>query len=225
MPELPVDLRSDTVTRPSEGMRRAIAGAAGRIAAAAGIDGLRVVSGAPWNCGDGPTGAAGCTEAGMPPGVDCIGRLPGTTKAGCAGNALTPPGELCGAASEGAAPTTPIGVGWIAGLDCGARSGVGASAILCSCAKPAGAAAERTGGWLSNGRAAAKAFGLTRCATPLIAWCEEKALIGIAFAAQPTSLRADWGGGALRTGSPWVPGTNALMSTHEAPMADLAPPR
>jgi hypothetical protein len=49
--------------------------------------------------------------------------------------------------------------------------------------------------------------------------------IGIAFAAQPTSLRADWGGGALRTGSPWVPGTNALMSTHEAPMADLAPPR
>jgi hypothetical protein len=49
--------------------------------------------------------------------------------------------------------------------------------------------------------------------------------IGAAFAAQPTSLRADWGGGAPRQGSPWVPGTNALMSTHEEGMSTLAPPR
>jgi hypothetical protein len=49
--------------------------------------------------------------------------------------------------------------------------------------------------------------------------------IGAAFAAQPTSLRADWGGAGPRQGSPWVPGTNALMSNHEEGMSILAPPR
>jgi hypothetical protein len=49
--------------------------------------------------------------------------------------------------------------------------------------------------------------------------------IGAAFAAQPTSLRADWGEGGLRQGSPWVPGTNAVMSAHEPGMSIPAPPR
>jgi hypothetical protein len=49
--------------------------------------------------------------------------------------------------------------------------------------------------------------------------------IGAAFAAQPTSLRADWGESSPRQGSLWVPGTNALMSTHEWVMAVPAPPR
>jgi hypothetical protein len=49
--------------------------------------------------------------------------------------------------------------------------------------------------------------------------------IGVSFAAQPTSLRADWGADARRPGSLWVPGTNALMSTHEGGMPVLAPPR
>jgi hypothetical protein len=49
--------------------------------------------------------------------------------------------------------------------------------------------------------------------------------IGVAFAAQPTSLRADWGEGASRPVSPWVPGTNTLMSTYEMEIPVLAPPR
>jgi hypothetical protein len=49
--------------------------------------------------------------------------------------------------------------------------------------------------------------------------------IGVAFAAQPTSLRADWGEGSLRQGSSWVPGTNALMSTYDPGLSDLTPPR
>jgi hypothetical protein len=49
--------------------------------------------------------------------------------------------------------------------------------------------------------------------------------IGAAFAAQPTSLRADWGEGGLRQSATWVPGTNALMSAHEEGMSILAPPR
>jgi hypothetical protein len=49
--------------------------------------------------------------------------------------------------------------------------------------------------------------------------------IGAAFAAQPTSLRADWGESGPRQGLPWVPGTNTLMSTHEEAMSILAPPR
>jgi hypothetical protein len=49
--------------------------------------------------------------------------------------------------------------------------------------------------------------------------------IGVAFAAQPTSLRTDWGGRDARLGSPWVPGTNTLMSAYESNIAVLAPPR
>jgi hypothetical protein len=49
--------------------------------------------------------------------------------------------------------------------------------------------------------------------------------IGVAFAAQPTSLRADWGESPSREGTPWVPGTNALMSAHEASISILTPPR
>jgi hypothetical protein len=49
--------------------------------------------------------------------------------------------------------------------------------------------------------------------------------IGVAFAAQPTSPRADWGQGAPRQGSSWVPGTNSLMSAHEPSDSALAPPR
>jgi hypothetical protein len=49
--------------------------------------------------------------------------------------------------------------------------------------------------------------------------------IGVAFAAQPTSLRADWGIGVPRQGSPWVPGTNTLMSAHEPSVSVLTPPR
>jgi hypothetical protein len=49
--------------------------------------------------------------------------------------------------------------------------------------------------------------------------------IGVAFAAQPTSLRADWGDGKPQLGSPWVPGTNTLMSAYEPSFSVLTPPR
>ena len=49
--------------------------------------------------------------------------------------------------------------------------------------------------------------------------------IGVAFAAEPTSLRADWGERGPRTRSLWVPGTNTLMSAHEPSALVLAPPR
>jgi len=49
--------------------------------------------------------------------------------------------------------------------------------------------------------------------------------IGVAFAAQPTSLRADWNVGGARPGSPWVPGTNMLMSANEGGLSALTPPR
>jgi hypothetical protein len=50
--------------------------------------------------------------------------------------------------------------------------------------------------------------------------------IGVAFAAQPTSLRADWGERDGQGGTLWVPGTNELMSsTSESGMPSLAPPR
>jgi hypothetical protein len=49
--------------------------------------------------------------------------------------------------------------------------------------------------------------------------------IGVAFAAQPTSLRADWGDGKPQLESPWVPGTNTLMSAHEPSFSVLTPPR
>jgi hypothetical protein len=49
--------------------------------------------------------------------------------------------------------------------------------------------------------------------------------IAVAFAAQPTSLRADWGEGMSPPGPTWVPGTNALMSAQEESISILAPPR
>jgi hypothetical protein len=49
--------------------------------------------------------------------------------------------------------------------------------------------------------------------------------IGVAFAAQPTSLRADWGQRMPEQGIPWVPGTNALMSADEPIASVLTPPR
>jgi hypothetical protein len=48
---------------------------------------------------------------------------------------------------------------------------------------------------------------------------------GVAFAAQPTSLRADWGESAPRQRSLWVPGTNTLMSADEPSISVLIPPR
>jgi len=49
--------------------------------------------------------------------------------------------------------------------------------------------------------------------------------IGVAFAAQPTALRADWGKNAPRQEPLWVPGTNALMSAGELSLSALNPPR
>jgi hypothetical protein len=49
--------------------------------------------------------------------------------------------------------------------------------------------------------------------------------IGVAFAAQPTSLREDWGEAAPRQGLPWAPGTNTLMSAQEPAVSALVPPR
>jgi hypothetical protein len=46
-----------------------------------------------------------------------------------------------------------------------------------------------------------------------------------AFAAQPTSLRADWGQGRVQQRSPWVPGSASPMSAHEPFESMLAPPR
>ena len=40
--------------------------------------------------------------------------------------------------------------------------------------------------------------------------------IGAAFAAQPTSLRADWGHRLMPQRSPWIPGSYSPMSAHEA---------
>jgi hypothetical protein len=50
-------------------------------------------------------------------------------------------------------------------------------------------------------------------------------VIGAAFAAQPTSVRADRPNGVVQQRTPWVPGTNMLMSAHEPSAAPLAPPR
>jgi hypothetical protein len=49
--------------------------------------------------------------------------------------------------------------------------------------------------------------------------------IGAAFAAQPTSLRADWGQGLVSQRSPWIPGSASPMSAHEPYESPLAPPR
>jgi hypothetical protein len=49
--------------------------------------------------------------------------------------------------------------------------------------------------------------------------------IGVAFAAQPTSVRADRRTEEAPQREPWVPGTNMLMSAHEPSVVALAPPR
>jgi hypothetical protein len=49
--------------------------------------------------------------------------------------------------------------------------------------------------------------------------------IGVAFAAQPTSLRADWDERVPDRASPWAPGTNALMSAGEPSRSGPTPPR
>jgi hypothetical protein len=48
--------------------------------------------------------------------------------------------------------------------------------------------------------------------------------IGAAFAAEPTSLRADWGEGPLQQSQPWSPGTMSLMSAHDPDEAILTAP-
>ena len=49
--------------------------------------------------------------------------------------------------------------------------------------------------------------------------------IGAAFAAEPTSLRADWGEGLSQQSQPWSPGTNSLMSAHDPDESIMAPPQ
>jgi hypothetical protein len=49
--------------------------------------------------------------------------------------------------------------------------------------------------------------------------------IGAAFAAEPTSLRADWGESTIRQSMPWTPGTGSVMSAHDPNQALLAAPR
>jgi hypothetical protein len=49
--------------------------------------------------------------------------------------------------------------------------------------------------------------------------------VGAAFAAQPTSLRADWGEHLQQEPTLWVPGSLRPMSAHDPNDALLAPPR
>jgi hypothetical protein len=49
--------------------------------------------------------------------------------------------------------------------------------------------------------------------------------IGVAFAAQPTSVRADTGQGVPQPESLWIPGTNMLMSSDELRLSTLTLPR
>ena len=49
--------------------------------------------------------------------------------------------------------------------------------------------------------------------------------IGAAFAAQPTSIRADRLNGELRRPALWTPGTNGVMAAYETSAFPLAPPR
>ena len=49
--------------------------------------------------------------------------------------------------------------------------------------------------------------------------------IGVAFAAQPTSVLADRSAADALQRDPWVPGTNMVMSAHERDLVTLAPPR
>jgi hypothetical protein len=47
--------------------------------------------------------------------------------------------------------------------------------------------------------------------------------IGAAFAAQPTSIRADRLSGEEREPTLWAPGTNGVMSSYETTTLPLAP--
>jgi hypothetical protein len=49
--------------------------------------------------------------------------------------------------------------------------------------------------------------------------------IGAAFAAEPTSLRADWGEAPIQQTQPWSPGTDSLMSAHDPDESIMAPPQ
>jgi hypothetical protein len=49
--------------------------------------------------------------------------------------------------------------------------------------------------------------------------------IGAAFAAQPTSLRADWGEGFMKQELPWTPGTDRPMSAADPAAQVWDPPR
>jgi hypothetical protein len=49
--------------------------------------------------------------------------------------------------------------------------------------------------------------------------------VGAAFAAQPTSLRADWGENLQQGPSLWTPGSSRPLSAHESNDTLLAPPR
>ncbi len=49
--------------------------------------------------------------------------------------------------------------------------------------------------------------------------------VGASFAAQPTSVRADWRSTDLQERELWAPGANMLMSAHESSLSPLAPPR
>ena len=49
--------------------------------------------------------------------------------------------------------------------------------------------------------------------------------VGASFAAQPTSVHADWLTADLHERALWAPGANMLMSAHESSASPLAPPR
>jgi hypothetical protein len=49
--------------------------------------------------------------------------------------------------------------------------------------------------------------------------------IGAAFAAQPTSIRADRLSGEARQQTLWAPGTNGVMSSYETATIPMAPPQ
>jgi len=48
---------------------------------------------------------------------------------------------------------------------------------------------------------------------------------GIALAAQPSKLQADWGSAEAAQRTHWMPGTDSPMSAYEASATTLAPPR
>jgi hypothetical protein len=49
--------------------------------------------------------------------------------------------------------------------------------------------------------------------------------IGVAFAAQPTSVRADRHSGDVQERAPWAPGTNGVIAAYDSNAFPLAPPQ